>query len=510
MAILASNTTPCSPLSMLNIIPGANMAEHWCATTVISNATIPLMQECCGSWQEVYNHDDYTWCNIAWPDAKNNSDFTLSFSRCREVNAEERKVARPGVWRCELSAYCSHAGACAEYVPVAHVVGYPGRPAMENHTLMHQTLGTGEFGMYHAMVKHISVDTTVLLDPQTAPAEIDRCLTNMMQQSRPVYIGVPVDMSHLECDASGLQTALPRALSPNDSQIEKEVDQRPEFSKLTGFPTFNTYMGKGCIDGTMHNFGGLYTGAGTYEDVKKALESSDAVFWIGNTNVNTGEFTDQVAEDVTAEFQRYYVKIGTQRFEVKIVHVFNALIGDLKKSPLSRASTPTVIWDPYPMNDPEKESQLTQDYLWPTLGKFFKPDDFVIGETGTSAFGLGCSKLPSGASMYNQTVFGSIGYASVERLIHGKNAAYNKLPDWDYSKLANAFGPEHPSKYYGPIGIPEELDDLLSDNEFGAAKCFQLVELKLGRLDAPLPLRMTTAAVEAFNQRSKQGTSMGA
>jgi hypothetical protein len=51
---------------------------------------------------------------------------------------------------------------------------------------------------------------------------------------------------------------------------------------------------------------------------------------------------------------------------------------------------------------------------------------------------------------------------------------------------------------------------VLSDSEFGAAKCFQLVELKLGRLDAPLPLRMTTAAVEAFNQRSKHGTSMGA
>ena len=90
------------------------------------------------------------------------------------------------------------------------------------------------------------------------------------------------------------------------------------------------------------------------------------------------------------------------------------------------------------------------------------------------------------------------------------SSAYNKLPDWDYSKLANAFGPEHPSKYHGPIGTPEELDDLLSDSEFGAAKCFQLVELKLGRLDAPLPLRLTTAAVEAFNQRSKHGTSLGA
>jgi hypothetical protein len=31
-----------------------------------------------------------------------------------------------------------------------------------------------------------------------------------------------------------------------------------------------------------------------------------------------------------------------------------------------------------------------------------------------------------------------------------------------------------------------------------------------GRLDAPLPLRMTTAAVEAFNQKAKNGTSMGA
>jgi len=55
------------------------------------------------------------------------------------------------------------------------------------------------------------------------------------------------------------------------------------------------------------------------------------------------------------------------------------------------------------------QTQLTRSK---TLGKFFKPGDFVIGETGTSAFGLGSSKLPSGASMYNQTIFGSIGYAT--------------------------------------------------------------------------------------------------
>jgi pyruvate decarboxylase len=64
----------------------------------------------------------------------------------------------------ELSSYCGHAGAYTEFVPVAHVVGYPGRKsdvrifllatfaqmdagdAMRGHMIMHHTLGTGEFG----------------------------------------------------------------------------------------------------------------------------------------------------------------------------------------------------------------------------------------------------------------------------------------------------------------------------------------------------------------------------
>jgi hypothetical protein len=58
-------------------------------------------------------------------------------------------------------------------------------------------------------------------------------------------------------------------------------------------------------------------------------------------------------------------KIGKQRFDVKMVHVLTALVEDLKKSPLVRASTPSVDWDPYPMNNLEPEPQLTQDYLWP-------------------------------------------------------------------------------------------------------------------------------------------------
>ena len=81
---------------------------------------------------------------------------------------------------------------------------------------------------------------------------------------------------------------------------------------------------------------------------------------------------------------------------------------------------------------------------------------------------------------------------------------------WDYSLLARAFGPKFPSKYHGPIATPEALDALLGDATFCAAEEFQLVELKLGYLDAPLSLRLATAAVEEFNAATKGvGGSMG-
>ena len=47
-----------------------------------------------------------------------------------------------------------------------------------------------------------------------------------------------------------------------------------------------------------------------------------------------------------------------------------------------------------------------------SLGSFFRPGDIFIGETGTSAFGLCNSRLPEGVMMFNQTVYGSIGYAT--------------------------------------------------------------------------------------------------
>lgn len=168
--------------------------------------------------------------------------------------------------------------------------------------------------MYHEMVKHISADTAVLMDVSTATEEIDRCLNSMLYHSRPVYIGVPVDMSHRLVSASGLKSPLKTHLPPNDEKLQKlvvdEILQRLERSKfpiiildgnavrndcvvesnrlaeLTGMPLFTTCMGKGGPNEDLPNFGGVYQGGGSTPKIREAVEDrADFVLRLGSFRV---------------------------------------------------------------------------------------------------------------------------------------------------------------------------------------------------------------------------------
>ncbi|KAH7237067.1 thiamine diphosphate-binding protein [Fusarium redolens] len=314
------------------------------------------------------------------------------------------------------------------------------------------------------------------------------------------------------------------------------LEESHELIKLTNLPTFTTAMGKGGLDESIPQFAGVHSGAGTLPAVKEALESVDTVIWIGNypSDFNTGEFTTVVNKDaIVIDLQRFAVWIGKTQYFVSMKHA---------------------------------SDDLKQDYLWGALSSFFRPGDVIIGETGTSAFGLCDTKLPSGVMMFNQTVYGSIGYATgaivgvgqaikesegkwkrpvlvtgegsmhltiqaladmlrwdlkpvifvlnnggytVERLIHGKEAFYNEVAILDYSMLSKTFGPAFESKYHGPVKTCRELSSILQDPKFGNAGCLELVELVLPPLDAPSAVIKTGAAIDAFNKaKAEQGPGL--
>lgn len=496
----------------------------------------------------------------------------------------------------ELSAYCGMAGQYAEFVPVVHIVGYPTVDAVRNRRIMHHSLGNGKFDMYENMAKNITAATVVINYAPTAAREIDEALTVMMRESRPVYIGLSVDIAYEMIDAEGLNVPIPTELHPNDSGLEGIVvekirklmersnnpavivdggavrngvlEESHELIKLTNLPTFTTAMGKGGLDEAIPQFAGVHSGAGTLPAVKEALESVDTVIWIGNypSDFNTGEFTTVVNKDaIVIGLQRFAVSIGKIQYPVSMKHILQRLVNSLRSNPISMASR-HITWDPYPKFNFQASDDLKQDFLWGTLSSFFRPGDVIIGETGTSAFGLCDTKLPSGVMMFNQTVYGSIGYATgaivgvgqaikesegkwkrpvlvtgegsmhltiqaladmlrwdlkpiifvlnnggytVERLIHGKEAFYNEVAVLDYSMLGKTFGPAFESKYHGPIKTCGELSSLLRDPNFGNVGCLELVELILPPLDAPSAVIKTGAAIDAFNKaKAEQGPAV--
>ena len=60
------------------------------------------------------------------------------------------------------------------------------------------------------------------------------------------------------------------------------LDEVHELVEKSGLPTFVAPMGKGAIDETIPNYGGVYAGSGSHEDVKERVEGADLVLSIGS------------------------------------------------------------------------------------------------------------------------------------------------------------------------------------------------------------------------------------
>ena len=55
----------------------------------------------------------------------------------------------------ELSAINGIAGACAEHVPLVHLVGMPTMVTQAGRMLVHHTLGNGEFDFFRKMAEPV-------------------------------------------------------------------------------------------------------------------------------------------------------------------------------------------------------------------------------------------------------------------------------------------------------------------------------------------------------------------
>ncbi|OPB43758.1 pyruvate decarboxylase [Trichoderma guizhouense] len=421
----------------------------------------------------------------------------------------------------ELSALCGLGGSFCEMVPVLHIVGYPSFAAQASGQILHHTLGDKSYDHYVRMSSELSCATAVLKDPSNATAEIDRVLNAMMYHSQPGYIGITEDVVKTLVPASSLDaTMIHMALSSGTEDDRAlaaimaalEVSKNPivivdggagrsswashaiELVKALKSLHFNTVMGKGIVGEDDPLFAGCYAGVGSLPATSKAVEQSDCILWLGYmpSDFNTGMFTEDVKSSLVIDFQRFHITVGQKQFQAR-------------------------------MNT--------------RLSSFVKPGDMIVAETGTSQIGALATKTPQGVYYWTQAVWGSIGYAigaavgaaiagkelgqyrrmivftgegslqltvqamsilnrhgvvpyvyTVERYFEGWDAAYNDVPEWDYSGLFRSFAPNLTTNTVKARSAAE-LDKLLSEESFQNATIPQCIDMTLDKYDAPAGLR---------------------
>ena len=342
----------------------------------------------------------------------------------------------------ELSLLNAIAGGYSEYVPIVHIVGTPSTISQKDGMLLHHTLGNGNFEVFAEMSKNISCAMAKLNDPYEAATLIDHTIRECWVQSRPVYITLPTDMVQKKVEGERLKTPLDLSFRANEEEREDYVvdvvlkylheaknpvilvdacairhrvlNEVHELIEKSGLPTFVAPMGKGAINETLPNYGGVYAGNGSNAGVAERVEGADLVLSIGaiKSDFNTTGFTYRVSQLKTIDFHSDHMRVRYSEYPgVRMQGVLKkvtAKMGKLNNVQPGPSHDNTIAKEDQGMSNNET---ISHGWLWPRVGQWLQPDDIVITETGTANFGIWETNFPKGVTALSQVLWGSIGWS---------------------------------------------------------------------------------------------------
>jgi indolepyruvate decarboxylase len=334
----------------------------------------------------------------------------------------------------ELNAIGGIAGAYAEHVPIFHLTAQPSRAMMRDRALVHHTLGNGEFDLFYNMTAP-AVCARTIVTPENCIAETERLIAAALYHRRPVYMTFPMDVPDQPVVGEGRPHAEPQS---EPAALEKAVKAivdavtraktavvlpgilvaraglRREATALidaSGLPFASMVMDKTTLDKTHPNYIGIYDGRLADESVRAYVEDSDCVLALGAlwTDFSTGAFTAKIDKAKTINVMHHSVRVGNTYFEdVHMKDVLTALAKKLPKRTDIKGPKPSEFGAPTGTG----ADKITADALYPRWSRFLKPDDILVAETGTSSMGLFTAKMPKGATIHNQSLWGAIGWAT--------------------------------------------------------------------------------------------------
>jgi indolepyruvate decarboxylase len=334
----------------------------------------------------------------------------------------------------ELSAINAIAGSYAENLPVFHLTGMPAMPVQEAHALVHHTLGNGAFDLFARMAEPV-VCGSAIMTPQNVAYETERLIATALYRRKPVYMAFPSDLATQPVVGQAARLTPPSSDPANLSAVTEAIldalahsgtacilpgmltarmqirNRLHDFVEASGLPFATMFADKSVLDEQHPQYIGMYDGKLMDERVREFVESCDRVVRIGTmmTDFNSGAFTANLAQDRIIDIGLNSTRVGARHFtSVEMAD----LLQELADRIVARSISTAPLMPPLGLVTGDRDEPITTSALYPRWERFFEAGDTIFAETGTASMGLAFSHLPAGATFHNQTLWGSIGWAT--------------------------------------------------------------------------------------------------
>lgn len=365
---------------------------------------------------------------INWVNSTNELNASYSSDGYARINGYGAVVTTYGVG--ELSAINGIAGSMAENVPVIHIAGVPKTSFIEKNIIVHHNFSNPNYYLFENAYKNV-VETTAYLNFENAKKEIDRVFNVFVNEKKPVYIAIPVDVCEFLIDDYGFdkieykksdEKALNETVSEIISLIEKAKNpiiffdylckryklqnEIKEFINKTNMKFGTFLMGKGIIDETNPNFTSV-NGGNLSSFVQNEIKNSDLIITAGylNADLNTGGFS-AFEKEIDIEIRKNETIIKGKVYK-------NVLLQDVILK-LNEKITKTFEKNNFKQIKKKinEKGKIKVDDILPLIETVLDEDDIFTMETGLFSLSGSFLNLKKNMEYLSQTLWGSIGWAT--------------------------------------------------------------------------------------------------
>jgi indolepyruvate decarboxylase len=328
------------------------------------------------------------------------------------------------------------AGAYAEQVPLIIISGAPHSPRRQANAWVHHL--TRDYLLQYDIFRRVTVDAAMLTNEHTAPDEIDRVIRSCLTQKRPVYLEIPLDMTHRPCRAPAplasatVRHSDPGALAECVAEAVSLVNAAEHPVVLAGvellrfglagqvlkmiekieLPFATTVSSKSALPELHPQFIGIYQGALSGGRVRREIESSDCVLSLGVwlTDWDTGGFSAQIDDQRLIAAHIDQIRIKYHAFPNVLLADFIRGLTDTLTPRTFAASHPAAPLAPKPRFHPQPAAPLTAKRFYERLNSFLDDRMILMAEPRDAACAASDLSVEEADNFIVQAYYFSLGY----------------------------------------------------------------------------------------------------